>query len=92
MRRQHTEIAITLALFVVAELLLDALAGDWLKQQLQSFLGGIPAAIGFVAVLALIWVRVSKYEALAGLGGSRGRRKAGGKKGGVKKESRKGGR
>ncbi len=56
-----------LTLFVVAELLLDALAGDWLKQQLQSFLGGIPAIIGLLAVLALIYVRVSKYEALAGV-------------------------
>jgi hypothetical protein len=80
MRRQHTEIAITLALFVVAELLLDALAGDWLKQQIQQYFGTIPALLGFVAVLALIWVRVSKYEALAGV-----RRKKKGKGGGRKK-------
>ncbi len=78
MRRQHTEFALLLALFVVLELLLDALAGDWLKQWIQQHFGTIPAALGFVAVLALIWVRVSKYEALAGL--SSGKRKGGGRK------------
>ncbi|AKG92394.1 TPA_asm: hypothetical protein GahPV1_gp30 [Geoglobus ahangari pleomorphic virus 1] len=81
MRRQHTEFAVLLALFVVLELLLDALAGDWLKQWIQQHFGTIPAALGFVAVLALIWVRVSKYEALAGMSGRKkgkgGKRKKG---------------
>jgi len=58
-----------IALFVVAELLLDAIAGDWLKQQIQQYFGTIPALLGFVAMLALIYVRVSKYGALAGLSG-----------------------
>ena len=75
MRRRHTEFALLLALFVVAELLLDALAGDWLKQQIQEHFGTIPAALGFVAVLALIYVRVSKYVALAGFGGKKGGRR-----------------
>ncbi|AIY90463.1 TPA_asm: hypothetical protein GacPV1_gp02 [Geoglobus acetivorans pleomorphic virus 1] len=43
----------------------------------QQYLGTVPAALGFVAVLALIYVRVSKYEALAGLSGGK---KKGGKK------------
>ena len=77
MRRQHTEFALLLALFVVMELLLDAIAGDWLKLWIQQHFGTIPAALGFVAVLALILVRVSKYETLAGVGG---RKKGGGKK------------
>ncbi|WP_048092275.1 hypothetical protein [Geoglobus acetivorans] len=77
MRRQHTDFAVLLALFVVLELLLDALAGDWLRQVVQQYLGTVPAALGFVAVLALIYVRVSKYEALAGLSGGK---KKGGKK------------
>ena len=66
MERQHTEIVVALALFVVAELLLDALAGDWLKQQIQQYFGTIPALLGFVAVLALMWVRATKYQACLG--------------------------
>ncbi len=79
MKRQHTEFALFLALFVVMELLLDALAGDWLKQWIQQNFGTIPAALGFVAVLALIYVRVSKYGVLAGMSGKKkggSRRKA----------------
>ncbi len=72
MKRQHTEFALLLALFVVMELLLDALAGDWLRQWIQQHFGTIPAALGFVAVLALIYVRVSKYGALAGMSGKKG--------------------
>jgi len=75
MKRQHTEFALSLSLFVVAELLLDVIAGDWLKQWIQQNFGTIPAAIGFLAVLALIYVRVSKYEALAGFGGKKGGRR-----------------
>jgi len=48
-----------------------------LKLWIQQHFGTIPAALGFVAVLALILVRVSKYETLAGVGG---RKKGGGKK------------
>lgn len=66
MRRQHTELAVLLTLFVVAELLLDAVAEDYLKQLIQQYVGTLPAVFGFLAVLALIYVRVSKYEVLVG--------------------------
>lgn len=66
MRRQHTELAVLLTLFVVAELLLGAVAEDYLKQLIQQYVGTLPAVFGFLAVLALIYVRVSKYEVLVG--------------------------
>ncbi len=75
MKHQHTELIITFGLLALAELLLDVIAGDWIKQWIQEHFGTIPAILGFLAVLVLIWVRVRKYESLAG-----GSRKRGGRK------------
>ncbi|AEA46071.1 hypothetical protein [Archaeoglobus veneficus] len=81
MKRQHRDTVLLFAAFVVAELLLDAVAGDWLKSLVASYVGTIPAFIGLIAVLLLVWVRVEKYEALTSAGKKR--------VGGVAKSSRK---
>ena len=68
MKRNHTVLVTTLLLIVVAEVLLDVIAGDWLREQLNSTMGTIPAALGLLAVVALILARVWKYEQFTGGG------------------------
>jgi len=85
-RATHRDFALLVLLFIATEILYDIFARDWLKQQLAGFVGGIPAALSFLVVAVVIYVRFLKYEELAAPAVKRS--SGGGKKGSGSKSSK----
>lgn len=58
------DILLFVAVLILAELILDAIAGDYIKQLLQEYIGTIPAILGLLALILAVWVRIEKWESL----------------------------
>ena len=63
------DVVIFAVLLVVTEMLIDAVAGDYIKQWISEYFGTIPVVLGVLAVIVAVWLRVWKYESLFGRGG-----------------------
>lgn len=64
----RADIAIFLLVLVLAELLVDAIAGDYIKQWVQTNIG-TSVFIGVLAVIVAVWLRYVKYSQFVGGGG-----------------------
>lgn len=62
------DVALLVFLMVVAEIFVDAIAGDYIKQWITDSMGTIPVLLGILAVIVAVWVRFVKYESLVGGG------------------------
>ncbi len=64
------DVALLVLLMVVAEIFVDAIAGDYIKQWITDNVGTIPVLLGVLAVIVAVLVRFVKYETMFG-GGKR---------------------
>jgi hypothetical protein len=60
------DLALFVLLMVVAEIFVDAIAGDYIKQWVTDNVGTIPVLLGVLAVMVAVWVRFVKYETMLG--------------------------
>lgn len=63
-KTNRADLLLFIAVLILAELVLDAIAGDYIKQLLHEHIGTIPAILGFLALILAVWVRIEKWESL----------------------------
>jgi len=63
-KANKADILLFIGVLVLAEIILDAIAGDYIKQLISEHVGTIPAALGLLALILAVWVRVEKWESL----------------------------
>lgn len=58
------DMVLLIATLVLFELILDAVAGDYIKQLIHEHVGVIPTIVGLLALVLAVLVRVGRYRIL----------------------------